>query len=149
MGDNVTAVGRDVDGEEIMQNWHVRCQGLVCDVRVRRTLEEVIEKARAKWGRIDVIAKLVLSSTLFEDGGIGSRCGGDGTGSDYMAKLLFLLEYSCAGFGKISPPPLQIIFFLYGPMFILLTFPVCLQVSSVPVKTKTKQTFVPNSIPTF
>ncbi|KAF8457232.1 hypothetical protein BGX38DRAFT_1086497 [Terfezia claveryi] len=56
MGDNVTAVGRDVDGEQVMQNWHARCQGLVCDVKVRRTLEEVIEKARAKWGRIDVIA---------------------------------------------------------------------------------------------
>jgi len=69
MGDYVTAVGRDVDGEEVMQNWHARCQGLVCDVRVRRTLEEVMEKARAKWGRIDVIVKLVSSSTSLEGGG--------------------------------------------------------------------------------
>ena len=68
MGDNVTAVGRDADGEEVMQNWHARCQGLVCDVRARRTLEEVIEKARAKWGRIDVIVKLVLNSMSLEDG---------------------------------------------------------------------------------
>ncbi|KAF8471901.1 hypothetical protein BDZ91DRAFT_631178, partial [Kalaharituber pfeilii] len=56
-GDNVTAVGRDINGEEMMQGWHARCQGLVCDVRIRNTIEEVIQKARAYWGRIDVIAK--------------------------------------------------------------------------------------------
>lgn len=60
MGDNVTAVGRDVDGERVMQGWHARCQGLVCDVRLRRTVEEVMSKAREKWGRVDIIAKLVI-----------------------------------------------------------------------------------------
>ena len=90
MGDNVTAVGRDVDGEEVMQNWHVRCQGLVCDVRVRRTLEEVMEKAIANWGRIDVIAKLVLSSTPLGDSGISSGGGyGEMVLVVVMAKLLF------------------------------------------------------------
>ena len=40
-----------------MQNWHERCQGLLCDVRVRETVEDVLRKCQERWERIDVIVK--------------------------------------------------------------------------------------------
>ena len=89
MGDNVTAVGRDIDGEDVMQGWHARCQGLVCDVRVRKTVELVMEKAKGRWGRVDIIAKYVqiirielLPRKVFDS-----------------LICCFWLECSCAGFG--------------------------------------------------
>lgn len=57
-GDNVTAVGRTLENTmQQMQGWHDRCLGLLCDVRVRDTVQEVIEKSIQHWGRIDVIVK--------------------------------------------------------------------------------------------
>jgi NAD(P)-dependent dehydrogenase (short-subunit alcohol dehydrogenase family) len=57
-GDMVTAVGRiGENNPESMQGWHTNCLGLLCDVRIRDTVYEVIEKAIARWGRVDVIAK--------------------------------------------------------------------------------------------
>ncbi|KAI9772895.1 MAG: hypothetical protein M1840_008777 [Geoglossum simile] len=56
-GDMVTAVGRiGENNPESMQGWHTNCLGLLCDVRIRDTVYEVIEKAIATWGRVDVIA---------------------------------------------------------------------------------------------
>lgn len=63
-GDYVTAVGRDIDGEKIVQGWHANCQGLVCDVRVRKTVQDVFTKAMERWGRVDVIVKLVFDSVF-------------------------------------------------------------------------------------
>ncbi len=57
--DLVTAVGRSFeDSMPCMQNWHPqdRCLGLLCDVRVRETVEAVIKKSIDHWGRIDIIA---------------------------------------------------------------------------------------------
>ena len=57
-GDNVTAVGRTMENSmQQMQNWHERCQGLLCDVRVRETVEDVLRKCQERWERIDVIVK--------------------------------------------------------------------------------------------
>jgi hypothetical protein len=57
-GDCVTAVGRNIPSEEAsMHGWHKRCQGLVCDVRDRATVEEVWRKAHDGWGRVDVVVK--------------------------------------------------------------------------------------------
>jgi len=57
--DLVTAVGRTfVDSMPCMQNWHTqdRCLGLLCDVRVRETVEAVLKKSIDHWGRVDIIA---------------------------------------------------------------------------------------------
>ncbi|CAK3831279.1 Hypothetical predicted protein [Lecanosticta acicola] len=55
-GDNVTAVGRTQENSmQQMQGWHARCLGLLCDVRVRDTVREVIEKSVEHWGKIDII----------------------------------------------------------------------------------------------
>ncbi|EME82194.1 uncharacterized protein MYCFIDRAFT_215608 [Pseudocercospora fijiensis CIRAD86] len=55
-GDNVTAVGRTLENTmHQMQGWHERCQGLLCDVRVRDTVDWVIKKSIEKWGKIDII----------------------------------------------------------------------------------------------
>lgn len=57
-GDNVTAVGRTNENTmQQMQGWHERCQGLLCDVRVRETVDWVIKKSIEQWGKIDVIVK--------------------------------------------------------------------------------------------
>lgn len=54
----MTAVGKDIPGEKAaMQGWHAMCQGLVCDVRVRETVQEAFEKCLEKWGRVDVVVK--------------------------------------------------------------------------------------------
>lgn len=65
-GDLVTAVGnRNVPTEEAsMSGWHQNCQGLVCDVRVRETIKDVFDRTLECWGRVDVIAKFVLSFFL-------------------------------------------------------------------------------------
>ena len=65
--DLVTAVGRTFENSlSSMQNWSSsttappepssRCLGLLCDVRVRETVEAAIHKSIAHWGRIDIIA---------------------------------------------------------------------------------------------
>lgn len=57
-GDNVTAVGRTQENSmQQMQGWHERCLGLLCDVRVRNTVSEVIETSMKHWGQIDIIVK--------------------------------------------------------------------------------------------
>ena len=58
-GDKVTVVGHDLENSvEQMQGWHEsRALGLVCDVRIRETVEGVIQKSIAHWTRVDVIAK--------------------------------------------------------------------------------------------
>lgn len=57
-GDCVTAVGRNLPGEEVvMQDWHQMCQGLVCDVRVRDTISRAFSRALEHWGRVDVVVK--------------------------------------------------------------------------------------------
>ncbi|KAF8248886.1 hypothetical protein K440DRAFT_623994 [Wilcoxina mikolae CBS 423.85] len=60
-GDCVTAVGRNIPAEEAsMHGWHKRCQGLVCDVRDRATIEKAWEAAREYWGRVDVVVNLMF-----------------------------------------------------------------------------------------
>jgi NAD(P)-dependent dehydrogenase (short-subunit alcohol dehydrogenase family) len=57
-GDNVTAVGRTKENSmQQMQGWHDRCLGLLCDVRVRNTVDDVIQQSIAHWKRIDIIVK--------------------------------------------------------------------------------------------
>ena len=59
-GDKVTAVGRIHENtlHQMRTGWHEQnCLGLLCDVRVRETVEEVIEKSVAHWGRVDIIVK--------------------------------------------------------------------------------------------
>lgn len=57
-GDLVTAVGRTFENSIAdIQNWHPdRCLGLLCDVRVRETVAETIQKTIAHWGRVDIVA---------------------------------------------------------------------------------------------
>ena len=64
-GDLVTAVGRIFeDTISAIQNSlsistevpEAHCLGLLCDVRVRETVNTVIQKSIAHWGRIDIIA---------------------------------------------------------------------------------------------
>ncbi|MCJ1472915.1 hypothetical protein MMC13_001564 [Lambiella insularis] len=63
--DLVTAVGRTFEHSLLsMRNWTsspsqsspVHCLGLLCDVRVRETVDDVIKKSIKHWGRIDIIA---------------------------------------------------------------------------------------------
>lgn len=57
-GDLVTAVGRENESTlPQMNGWHERCYGLLCDVRVRDTVDAVIQKTITKFGRIDIIVK--------------------------------------------------------------------------------------------
>lgn len=57
--DIVTAVGRSFENTlEDMQNWHPdpnRCQGLLCDIRARETVQHVIQATIERWGRIDIV----------------------------------------------------------------------------------------------
>jgi NAD(P)-dependent dehydrogenase (short-subunit alcohol dehydrogenase family) len=59
-GDRVCAVGRTFENSLIsMQGWHEdpdRYLGLLCDVRIRETVQSVIEKTLDYFGHIDVIA---------------------------------------------------------------------------------------------
>lgn len=55
-GDSVTAVGRTHENSLAqMQGWHERCLGLLCDVRVRETVDAVIQTSLARWKRIDIV----------------------------------------------------------------------------------------------
>lgn len=57
--DHVTAVGHSLEvSRPSMQNWHPRehCLNLLCDVRVRETVDAVIKKSIDHWGHIDIIA---------------------------------------------------------------------------------------------
>ena len=57
-GDQVTAVGREGEStSQQMNGWHEQCLGLLCDVRVRETVEAVIKQTVTTFGRIDVIVK--------------------------------------------------------------------------------------------
>lgn len=57
-GDRVTAVGRTAENTtQQMQGWHERCLGLLCDVRVRQTVELVVRRSVQHWGRVDIIVK--------------------------------------------------------------------------------------------
>ena len=40
-----------------MQEWHERCLGLLCDVRVRETVRECIEKCIERFGAVDIVVK--------------------------------------------------------------------------------------------
>ena len=41
-----------------MSSWEEdNCLGLLCDVRVRETVDSVIRKSIDHWGRVDIIAK--------------------------------------------------------------------------------------------
>ncbi|KAJ4366816.1 1,2-dihydroxy-3-keto-5-methylthiopentene dioxygenase [Neocucurbitaria cava] len=57
-GDQCTAVGWTQENTpEQMRKWQDRnCLGLLCDVRVRETVDHVIKKSIEYWGRVDVIA---------------------------------------------------------------------------------------------
>lgn len=57
-GDKVTAVGRTFENTiEQMRNWHEHCLGMLCDVRARETVDDVIQQSIKHWGRVDIIAK--------------------------------------------------------------------------------------------
>lgn len=61
-GDKVTAVGWSQEhGKEEMGRWQgENVQWMLCDVRIRETVERVISKSIEHWGQVDVIAKYVL-----------------------------------------------------------------------------------------
>jgi NAD(P)-dependent dehydrogenase (short-subunit alcohol dehydrogenase family) len=58
-GDKVTSVGwTQEDDFKELQGWQDQNSiGLLCDVRVRETVDAVIRRSIEHWGRIDVIAK--------------------------------------------------------------------------------------------
>lgn len=59
--DKVTVVGRAQENtREQMQDWHENCVGMLCDVRVRDTVANVIRRSVEHWGRVDIIAKYAL-----------------------------------------------------------------------------------------
>lgn len=46
---------------EQMEKWQERnCLGLLCDVRVRETVDHVLKKSIEHWGHFDIIAKYAL-----------------------------------------------------------------------------------------
>ncbi|KAH7122507.1 short chain dehydrogenase/reductase family protein-like protein [Dendryphion nanum] len=57
-GDQVTVVGWTQENTmEQMEKWQdSNCLGLLCDVRVRETVESVIQRSIERWGNVDVIA---------------------------------------------------------------------------------------------
>lgn len=57
-GDKVTAVGRTYENtSEQMNDWHVNCLGTLCDVRLKDTVDAVIQETINHFGCIDIIAK--------------------------------------------------------------------------------------------
>ncbi|KAL8728589.1 MAG: hypothetical protein Q9166_005322 [cf. Caloplaca sp. 2 TL-2023] len=59
--DLVTAVGRNHENtiqsiQESLKSFSDHCLPLLCDVRIRTTVEAVIQQSIAHWGRIDIIA---------------------------------------------------------------------------------------------
>ena len=62
-GDKCTAVGWTQENTiEQMEKWQPdkNCLGMLCDVRVKETVDRVIRKSIEHWGRVDIIAKYVL-----------------------------------------------------------------------------------------
>ena len=61
-GDQCTAVGWTQENTvEQMERWQDRnCLGLLCDVRVRETVDVVMKKSIERWGGIDIIAKYAI-----------------------------------------------------------------------------------------
>ncbi|KAF2005515.1 NAD(P)-binding protein [Amniculicola lignicola CBS 123094] len=57
-GDQCTAVGWTQENTmEQMGKWQDRnCVGLLCDVRVRETVDQVIKRSIDRWGKVDIIA---------------------------------------------------------------------------------------------
>ena len=58
-GDKVTAVGwtKETSTDE-MKSWMVdNSLGMLCDVRVRETVDAVVNKSIEHWGKVDIIAK--------------------------------------------------------------------------------------------
>lgn len=57
-GDLVAAVGRTFENTpSSMHDWQAdRCLNLLCDVRVRSTVAEVIQRTLDCWGRLDIVA---------------------------------------------------------------------------------------------
>ncbi|KAG4217970.1 hypothetical protein PC116_g33550, partial [Phytophthora cactorum] len=56
-GDLVTDVGRTFESSpEEMAGQHENCLGLLCDVRARQSVAQVIERTLDRFGRIDVVA---------------------------------------------------------------------------------------------
>lgn len=61
-GDKCTAVGWTQENTvEQMEKWQQEknCLGMLCDVRVRETVDHVIRKSIDHWGHVDIIAKYV------------------------------------------------------------------------------------------
>jgi len=57
-GDKVAAVGRTFENTtEQMSDWHQHCLGMLCDVRLKDTVDAVIQGTIKHFGRIDIIAK--------------------------------------------------------------------------------------------
>lgn len=57
-GDNVAAVGRTMENTmKQMQDWHERCLGLLCDVRVRETVKEAVDACISRFGGLDIVVK--------------------------------------------------------------------------------------------
>ena len=59
-GDKCTAVGWTQENTvEQMEKWQQEknCLGMLCDVRVRETVDHVIRKSIDHWGHVDIIAK--------------------------------------------------------------------------------------------
>ena len=68
-GDKVTAVGwtKETSMAE-MKSWMVENSlGMLCDVRVRETVDAVVKKSIEHWGKVDIIAKYVLNYTTARD----------------------------------------------------------------------------------
>ncbi|KAI2630603.1 NAD(P)-binding protein [Hypoxylon sp. NC1633] len=57
-GDLVVDVGRTFEStpEEMATNQHENCLGLLCDVRARQSVTQVVERTLEHFGRIDVVA---------------------------------------------------------------------------------------------
>ena len=58
-GDIVTSVGwTQEDNLKEMESWQEgKSIGMLCDIRVRETVENVINKSIQHWGHVDIIAK--------------------------------------------------------------------------------------------
>jgi NADP-dependent 3-hydroxy acid dehydrogenase YdfG len=58
-GDKVTSIGwSQEDDLRELQSWqNSNSIGLLCDVRVRESVDEVIKKSIDHWGRVNIIAK--------------------------------------------------------------------------------------------
>lgn len=58
-GDKATAVGwSEADSLAELQSWQTHnSMAMLCDVRLRESVERVITQSVERWGRIDIIAK--------------------------------------------------------------------------------------------